>query len=168
MGRETFVSTFGALYEHSPWVAEEAFVRGITVDHDHPDRLAQHLAAVMLDADRERQLALICAHPELAPKPQTAATMADHSRSEQRRAGLGNLDDGERAVFAELNRTYRERFGFPFIIAVAGLRADQIRAEFERRLTHVPDEEFQTALAQINRIAAIRLQQWWANTTGKD
>ena len=84
--------------------------------------------------------------------------MADASKAEQRGAGLGQCTEEEFAAFQRLNRAYRERHGFPFIIAVAGLDRQQILEALEARVANDTAAEFRTALDQVHRIALIRLR----------
>ena len=62
-------------------------------------------------------------------------------------------------IFTELNDAYKAKFGFPFIKAVKGSNRHQILAAFEERIHNSPEQEFSTALAEINKIALFRLQQ---------
>ena len=57
-----------------------------------------------------------------------------------------------------MNDAYKARFGFPFIMAVKGRSRAEILAAFETRVHNNPDEEFATALAQVERIAWLRLK----------
>ena len=85
--------------------------------------------------------------------------MTQDSQAEQSGAGLADLSDEERARFLELNAHYRERFGFPFILAVKGRTKEEILAAFEERLAHEPEQEFETALAEIKKITLLRLSE---------
>lgn len=158
MGRDAFVARFGHVFEHSPWVAEEAWDRGLGPDADTAEGLHARLCAVLRGADEARQLALVRAHPDLAGRLALAGQLTDDSSREQASAGLGRLTPGELARFTELNDAYTARFGFPFIIAVRGLGKDEILAAFERRLGNDPETERRTALEQIERIALLRLR----------
>jgi OHCU decarboxylase len=149
MSRGAFLARFGPVYEASSWVAEGVWP-------DPPDDLAglaAAMAAVVDAAPRERRLALIRAHPELASR----AKMADASVAEQAGAGLDQCSPAEFEAFQRLNAAYNARFGFPFIIAVKGLGRADILAAFEARLANDPQVEFDTAIAQIHRIAGFRL-----------
>ncbi|NIR31908.1 MAG: 2-oxo-4-hydroxy-4-carboxy-5-ureidoimidazoline decarboxylase [Gammaproteobacteria bacterium] len=156
MGRESFARTFGEVFEHSPWVAEAAWSAG-------PFRDLDALHAAMVDAvrraGRERQLALIHAHPELAGKPAEGAALAEDSRREQAGAGLDRLSAEEYRRFQAVNRAYRDKFGFPFILAVKGLGKERILEAFAERLANPPDAEFERALAEIAKIARFRLAE---------
>jgi 2-oxo-4-hydroxy-4-carboxy-5-ureidoimidazoline decarboxylase len=150
-----FVSVFGDVAEHSPWVAEVA-------ERSRPfaDRraLSEAFLDAILDADEPRKLALLRAHPDLAGRAAIAGDLAAESKREQAGAGLDRLSPEEFARFTELNGTYREKFGFPFILAVKGATKQQILESFAERLERDPEEEFAAALLQVARIVAFRLE----------
>lgn len=149
MTRPEFLSRFGPVYEGSPWVAE-----GVWPDPpDDLEGLAAAMAAVVDAAPRDMKLALIRAHPELAGRTK----MADASVKEQADVGLDQCSPDEFAAFQRLNGAYNARFGFPFIYAVKGATRAEILAAFEARLENDPVAEFDTAIAQIHRIARFRL-----------
>ena len=150
-----FLDAFGDVAEHSPWVAESAGWRRPFADRD---AFVAAFAAVMTDAPRERQLALIRAHPDLAGRAAMAGEVAEDSRREQQGAGLDRLTAEEFARFTELNGRYRARFGFPFILAVKGATKSMILEAFQSRVDNDPETEFQTALAQIARIFRFRIE----------
>lgn len=156
-----FVRRYGGIYENSPWVAEKAapLIDG-SADIDV-------IARVMLDcvdnASRERQLALIRAHPDLAGKAAVADELTDDSKSEQASAGLDQCTADEYERFQALNSAYRRKFGFPFVMAVRNCSRAQILAAFESRLENDYDEEFENALFEIHKIARLRLVALGAN-----
>ena len=152
--REDFVARLGSVYEHSPWVAERAFAARpfASIDALH----AAMNAAMMAAAPAER-MSLIRAHPELAGRI-AAAGLTEHSRREQSGAGLDRITSEERTRMQQLNDRYRERFGFPFIVAVKGLGWSAIIERMEARLANSPEEEVATALEQVGRIARFRLE----------
>ena len=119
--------------------------------------LQASLAETLATAGRQRQLALIEAHPELAGKAAIRGELTADSAREQAGAGLDVCTPEEFAAIRRLNDAYREKFGWPFIIAVKGLGRQEIIAAMARRLERSPDEEFAEALAQIVRIAGFRL-----------
>jgi len=112
------------------------------------------LCQVVLGADQTRKLALIRAHPELAVPPDI---LTSESKSEQKSASLDRLSSSERAEFAEINRLYRERFGFPFVICVRQHNRKSILDNFRRRLNHSADAELSCAIDEICKIAYFRL-----------
>lgn len=157
-GREDFVARYGAVYEHSPWVAEAAFDAGLTDRERTADGLARRFAAIVAAAGRQRQLALIRAHPDLAGRLAVDEELTSASRAEQAGAGLDRCTPAEFARFQALNDAYKAKFGFPFILAVAGRSRADILAVFETRLENDPETEFSTALSEIDTIARLRLQ----------
>ncbi len=154
ISRGEFVARVGAIYEHSPWVAERAFmVRPFrNIEHLH-----EAMQVAMLSALPEEKLALIRAHPELLGKLE-AAELTAASRREQASAGLERCTPEEKARMRSLNAAYREKFGFPFIVAVKGMDWAGIIERMQQRLARTPDEEVATALAEIGRIARFRLE----------
>ena len=157
MDRDSFVSTFADIYEHSPWVAEQTYDQGPVSEFNDIDKLQQRMASVLLSASQTAQLALINAHPDLAGKAAIAGELTEASTSEQAGAGINECTAAEFQRFTELNDAYKARFNFPFIMAVKGSNRHQILAAFESRIHNSPEDEFARALDEINRIALFRL-----------
>ncbi len=155
-GESEFVARLGNIFEHSPWIAAR-------VSQRRPFASLGELHQAMLDvidaASPDEQLALICAHPELAGKEAKAGSLTIESSSEQQGAGLDRCTPAEKARMDELNRAYRARFGFPFVIAVKGLSRHDILAAMESRLHGDRANEFRECLRQIGRIGGFRLTQ---------
>src|SRR5688572_11885334 len=149
--RDDFVAAIGWIFESSPWVAERAWRRRpfASVDDLHAAMVAE-----MSTAERDEQLALLRAHPDLG----TRGRMTAASTSEQAGAGLAALEPGEFERLQSLNATYRTKFGFPFLFAVKGSTTSDIVAALSGRLASTPDDEFAEALRQVARIAWFRLQ----------
>jgi OHCU decarboxylase len=158
MSRTLFVERFGGVYEHSPWVAEAAYDSGLGPEADTAAGLAAAMSRAMAGGADKAKRALIDAHPDLAGKLALSKKLTAESTGEQASAGLDQLTSDELARFTGLNDSYRARFGFPFILAVKGKSKADILAAFERRLKHEPGAESETALAEINQIAALRLK----------
>ena len=152
MDLDTFVTTFGHVYESTPELAHAAWGAAPFADRS---ALVTAFAAVVADLDDAHVLALLRAHPQLA----TAGPMTDDSRDEQRSAGLRDLDADTAERIRAGNAAYAERFGFPFIIAVRGLGPADIAAALEDRLAHDAAEEQATARDQVTRIAELRIAQ---------
>lgn len=157
MTRQEFVDRFGGVFEHSPFVAERAFDAGLIRWPLMARDVHTVMAAQFHAASPEEQLGVLCAHPDLAGKLAIAGELTEDSRREQAGAGLDRLSPQEHARFTALNADYVQKFGFPFIIAVKGLTKGDILAAFERRIANSRDEEFETAKAQVERIALLRL-----------
>jgi 2-oxo-4-hydroxy-4-carboxy-5-ureidoimidazoline decarboxylase len=149
-----FAGRLANVYEHAPWVA--AAVAAARPFATLGALFAALKAAVRGLSEAER-LALIRGHPELAPPEREAGALTAESKSEQVSAGLDRLDAGEIAEFLRLNAAYRAKFGFPFIICVRRHTKESVLANFARRLGQAPEIEVATALDEIDRIAALRL-----------
>jgi len=146
-------------YEHSPWIVEAALAKRPFATLA---ALKWALVEVVRDAGRERQLALIRAHPELAGKAMVAKTLTTESTHEQGKAGLTDCTPAEFARIRQLNADYNAKFGFPFILAVRGPRGTgldkhEIITTFARRLGNHPEFELAECLRNIHRIAEMRL-----------
>ncbi|MFG1349979.1 allantoinase PuuE [Xanthobacter autotrophicus] len=159
MPRGLFVERFGGVFEHSPWIAEGAFDKGLTPLEDTAAGLHSALAAVLRAAPIEKQMGVIHAHPDLAGKLAEARLLTAESTAEQASAGLDRLTAEEKARFTALNDAYVAKFGFVFIMAIRGRTKGEILDAFERRLAHDRDQEINEALTQIERIARLRLDQ---------
>lgn len=148
-----FVDALGDVFEHAPWVAEQAAAR-----RPYPTVTALHagMLEVVRSADPERQLGFIRAHPELGSKVRRLELTAD-SQTEQGGLGLDRLSDAEFEHFSTLNAAYREKFGIPFIICVRRHTRDSILRQFERRLENDEATERKAALDEIGLITRLRL-----------
>ncbi|HBP57997.1 MAG TPA: 2-oxo-4-hydroxy-4-carboxy-5-ureidoimidazoline decarboxylase [Alphaproteobacteria bacterium] len=152
-----FMARFGGIYEHSPWVASSLFTQGCDVQDDQLTHFAARMAGIVDAAGHDAQLTLLRAHPELAGKLAIAGNLTAESSAEQAGAGLDACSADEFARFQMLNTRYGAAFGHPFIIAVRGLTRSDILAAFEQRATNDPETEFATALAEVHKIARLRL-----------
>lgn len=155
LDRARFLEMFGTIFEHSPWVAERAFDEGPFGDLDS---VHQAMVRAVQKASRSRQIALLRAHPELAGRAARAGTMTDSSKSEQAGAGLNAMSGREVAEIARLNAEYRDRHGFPFIIAVRNHTKAEIFEQIERRLGHDTETEIGKALEQVFAITRLRMR----------
>lgn len=151
MSQGEFVAALGAIFEHTPMIAQAAWHQRPFADRDS---LYQSMVNVVQALSREEQLALIRAHPDLGSK----AKMATASVQEQAGVGLDRLTAEEYHQFQALNRAYQEKFGFPFIMAVRNQTKVSILAAFRQRLEHSIEQEMPQALNEIVQIANFRLQ----------
>jgi len=158
LNQQQFVDKFGGVYEHSPWVAHQAY-RLLNSSTTTAEDLSEIMAETMLSADKTSPLELICAHPDLAGKAAIAGDLTDESTNEQKGAGLDQCSKEEFAEFNSLNNAYTEKFNFPFIIAVKGHNRSSILGAFAARLQNSTQEEFAEALKQINLIAKFRIEE---------
>ena len=149
---------YGRVYEHSSWIAETAWSKGVKAEHDTVGGLHRTLAEIVEAAPRERQLALLCAHPDLAGRLAMRGELTAESTGEQASAGLDKCSPEEFRRFTALNEGYKAKFAFPFIMAVKGRSRGEILEAFERRIQHSEDVEFRTALSEVHKIALLRLR----------
>ncbi len=149
-----FVDRLGGIFEHSPWVPEA--VAGQR-PYDSRAELHEVMCAAVKAAPEARRFELLRAHPELAGGLARQGKLTAASTREQADAGLDTCSAGELDEIAALNRAYREKFEFPFIIAVTGLDKFQIIAAMRRRLDNDRQTEFDTALGEVEKIARIRI-----------
>ncbi|WP_182021680.1 2-oxo-4-hydroxy-4-carboxy-5-ureidoimidazoline decarboxylase [Haloquadratum walsbyi] len=153
--KNEFVELLSDVYEESAWVAEQ-------VHSKRPFSSVQALNDAMRDtvdsASRDTQLELLRAHPDLGEQTE----MTDASETEQASAGLTDLSPAQYDTFQQLNNQYREKFGFPFIMAVKNKSPEVIQTAMEDRVEHERDQEFETALSQVHEIAKLRLQEIFA------
>ena len=147
-----FVEAIGWVFEHSPWVAERAW---LAKPFANLEALLTAMKAAVQAARHEEQLALLRAHPDLGTRARVSAA----STEEQTAAGLGQLTPEEFERLQELNSAYRNRFDFPFLFAVKGSTKYDVLDALERRLSAAPEEEFEEALRHVYRIAEFRLRE---------
>lgn len=150
--KEQFVDAVGGVYEESPWVAERTWSKQ---PFSSIEDLQQSMADTVQNASQEEQLALLRAHPDLGER----TDMTEESQEEQASAGLDELQPEQYETFQRLNETYRDKFGFPFIMAVRDESVDAIQTAMEKRIDHSRSKEFQTALDEVHVIAELRLEE---------
>ena len=153
MDLAAWLARYGSVFEHSPWVAEGAWRARPYAD---VDELHRAMMRTVQSAPREKQLALVRAHPELAG----GEALTVDSTSEQGRLGFNRLSRAELDRMNGLNRRYREKFGFPCIVALRlHANRDSVMGEMERRLGNNADTELANALEQIGHITRGRLEK---------
>jgi 2-oxo-4-hydroxy-4-carboxy-5-ureidoimidazoline decarboxylase len=154
MDQAAFTAKFGGIFESSPWVAEQAWEK-------RPFASVNDMHAAMVGiakfATAPRQLALLQSHPDLAGKEAQAGAMTASSVTEQASAGLNALSKEEMADISALNVAYKQKFGFPFIIAVRMHTKEGIFFEFRRRLNNDTVTEFANDLQNVYIITRLRL-----------
>ncbi len=153
--RRNFIARYGGIYEHSPWVADCAYEKRAAAT---AGTLAELMASCVDEASEADRLALIRAHPDLAGRAAVRGELTRESSGEQSSAGIDQCTPEEFERFQRLNSRYREKFGFPFVMAVRGSRREAILAAFETRLENDAATEFGRAIAEIHKIARLRLE----------
>ncbi len=150
MSQSDFVEQLGAVFEETPTIAQHVWEQRPFEDVDD---LHQKMTAIVKAMSQPDQLRLIRAHPDLGSK----AKMATASVQEQSGAGLDQLSSQDYARFRSLNQAYKDKFGFPFIIAVRNHSKSSILNAFEQRLKNSLSVEITQALIEISTIAHFRL-----------
>ena len=157
LSEDDFMAKFSGIYEHSPWVAATLFGAGLSPQDSRLSIFAGRMADIVDAAGHDAQMGLLRAHPELAGKLAIAGGLTSESTAEQAGAGLDACSPSEFASFQEFNARYGASFGHPFIIAVRGLTRGDILAAFQARLVNDAATEFAAALAEVHKIARLRL-----------
>ena len=157
MNREDFIDLYGGIFEHSAWIADNAYDYELSYAHDTATGLHNALCRAFRSAPKELRLKVLMAHPDLAGKLAQAKRLTSESTSEQASAGMDSLTDNERKIFTQLNLTYVKKHGFPFIIAVRDHNKASILSAFKTRINNDGDTEFLEACKQVERIAEFRL-----------
>lgn len=152
LDRVRFVAALGGVFEHSPWVATEAWAERPFMSIDH---LHRAMIGVVRATSREVRIDFLRMHPELAGKEAQAGTMTGHSTTEQ--AGLNALSREQLQTLRALNAGYAAKHGFPFIIAVLANTRTQIFEALRTRTECDTDTEIEAALDQIAIITRLRL-----------
>lgn len=154
LSHDEFVRIVGPVFEHSPWVAEETWLkRPFASVEELPRALNQTVTA----AGEEKQLTLIRAHPDLVGRLALTGGLTTESKGEQATAGLDKLTPEEIELFQKNNDAYKERFGFPFVICARLNKKEAILNGFKTRLLNSREQEIVAALAEIGKIARLRL-----------
>lgn len=155
LSQSEFVRVVGPVFEHSPWIAEAAWLERPFAD---VETLHRDLCKIVRNAGVERQLALIRAHPDLVGRLALAGQLTRESTNEQASAGLNQLTPEEVALFQQNNVAYQNKFGFPFIVCARLNKKEAILNGFAVRLKNSREQEIQTALGEIFKIAELRLR----------
>jgi len=155
LSRSEFVEIFANIFEKTKWIAEKLYNQK---PFDDFKDLCSKMLGIFETAGKETQLKILEAHPDLADKV-TVNLLTSNSRSEQSNAGLDQCSEEEFNEFKNLNKSYRQKYGFPFVIAVKGKNKIEILSEFRKRILNSVDEEFNEAIIQIGKIANLRLNE---------
>jgi 2-oxo-4-hydroxy-4-carboxy-5-ureidoimidazoline decarboxylase len=154
LDREHFVQVVAPVFERSPWIAALAWAKRPFASA----RALHHaLCNTVLASDEPSKLALIRAHPDLAGKAARAGRLTAASAREQVSSGLDQLSAEEAAAFDQYNAAYHAKFGFPFVICARQNKKQAMLAGLEQRLKNSREQEIEAALAEIFKIAELRL-----------
>lgn len=157
LDEDAFVQRYGGVYEHSPWIAQASWAEGRQAAT--AAELSAVMSAVVNQAEKSKRLALIRAHPDLAGRLAIAGELTAASTDEQASAGLDQCSPEEFATLQRLNQDYKNKFTFPFVMAVKNSNRHKIMAACKKRLENSYDTEFDQAITEIHKIARLRLEQ---------
>lgn len=148
---EGFAAALDGIFERAPWVAA-----GAAAARPFADTASLHasLMQVLRNAGDGACRAFLNAHEPLVAGPLPASLTAS-SRMEQGDLPLGALIGAE--DLAALNARYRQRFGFPFVIALRRHTAANVLRTLHQRLAAEPDGELPAALAEVGHVTRYRL-----------
>ena len=152
LSKSDFISVFGNVFEKTTWIAEKAFD---FKPFENFDKLTERFLNIFENEKKENHLKILNSHPELVVEK----IMTIDSKKEQNNAELNQCTEEELKEFVKLNKDYKKKFDFPFIIAVAGRNKSEILDNFRKRIKNDKNTEFNEAVIQVKKIASLRLKQ---------
>ena len=152
LSKPEFISIFGNVFEKTEWIAERCYD---SKPYSNIDELFLKMMEVFENAEKEKHLEILNAHPNLAVEKK----LTEDSKNEQKNASLNQCTDEEFVEFKKLNEEYKKKFGFPFIVAVKGKNKEEILNSFRQRITNNINLEFEEAKKQVKKIASFRLSE---------
>ena len=155
LSQSEFIKIFGNIFEKARWIAKKLYDQ--KPFNDFQD-LSLKMLGIFEATTKKNQLKILNAHPDLADKVKIAS-LTLNSQKEQINAGLNQCSEDEFNEFKNLNKSYRQKYGFPFVIAVKGKNKIEILSEFRKRILNSVDEEFNEAIIQVGKIANLRLNE---------
>ena len=147
-----FISIFGNIFEKTEWIAEKCYD---LKPYNNLDELVLKMMEIFENAKKEKHIEILNSHPNLAVEKK----LTDDSKNEQKGANLNQCTEEEFIEFEKLNKEYKKKFGFPFIIAVKGKNKEEILNNFRQRITNDINLEFEEAKKQVKKIANFRLDE---------
>ena len=150
LSKAEFISIFGNIFEKTEWIAERCYE---SKPYNNLDELVSKMMKIFENIEKERHLEILNSHPDLAVEKK----LTEDSKNEQKNASLNQCTDEEFVEFKKLNKEYKKKFGFPFIVAVKGKNKEEILNSFRQRITNNINLEFEEAKKQVKKIASFRL-----------
>ena len=152
LNKSDFISIFGNVFEKTEWIAEKCYD---SKPYNNVQELVNKMMEVFENSIKEKHLEILNSHPDLAVKKK----LTKESENEQANANLNQCTNEEFEEFNKLNKKYKKKFGFPFIIAVKGKNKNEILNIFRQRITNNINLEFEEAKKQVKKIATFRLSE---------
>ena len=152
LSKSDFISVFGNVFEKTKWISERAYD---SKPYNNFEELFAKMIEIFENSNNKNHLKILRAHPDLTVKEK----LTKDSQNEQANASLNECSDKEFKEFKKLNKKYKKKFGFPFIIAVKGKNKNEILNKFKKRVLNNIDIEFKEAKKQVKKIATFRLNE---------
>ena len=150
-----FTEVFGNIFENASWIAARLYKQK---PFNNFNNLCEKMISIFENSDNESKLKVLNSHPDLANKTKIGSLTPD-SNKEQSNAGLDQCSEKEFNDFKNLNLEYKNKFGFPFIIAVKGKSKSEILESFKKRIMLDKENEFFEAIEQVKKISLLRLEE---------
>ena len=150
-----FTEVFGNIFENASWIAEKLYEQKPFNDFQH---LQETILGIFSETNGENKLKILNSHPDLADKTKINS-LTTNSKQEQSSAGLDKCNEEEFNEFNNLNREYKNKFGFPFILAIKKKNKIEILENFKKRILSDKEKEFEEAIKQVKKIASLRLEE---------
>ena len=150
-----FTEVFGNIFENANWIAKKLYEQK---PYKNFQDLSKKMINIFESADYQDKLKILNSHPDLADKTKIG-TLTKDSNKEQNSAGLDQCTEKEFNQFKNLNLEYKNKFGFPFIIAVKGKSKSEILESFKKRIMLDKENEFFEAIEQVKKISLLRLEE---------
>ena len=147
-----FISIFGNVFEKTEWIAEKAYN---SKPYNNFEELFSKMMKIFENSKQQEHLKILNAHPYLVVEKK----LTKDSANEQNNANLDQCSDKEFEEFQKLNKEYKKKFGFPFIVAVKGKNKYEILENFKKRIKNEKNIEFEEAKNQVKKIASFRLEE---------
>ena len=96
-------------------------------------------------------------HPDLAGRLAQVGQLTSESTQEQASAGLTTMTEDERQRMNNLNRRYKDKFGFPFVICARENKKDAILRGLQERLENSAQTEAVTGANEVKKICRLRI-----------
>ena len=152
LSKTEFISIFGNIFEKTEWIAEKCYE---LKPYNNLDNLFSKMIEIFESAKKDKHLEILNSHPDLAIEKK----LTEDSKNEQKEASLNQCSEDEIREFEKLNKEYKKKFAFPFIIAVKGKNKEEILNNFRQRITNDINLEFEEAKKQVKKIASFRLSE---------
>ena len=96
--------------------------------------------------------------PDLAGKMSDSGKLGIESSLEHSAANLDKLTLEEKLKINQLNRKYKKKFGFPFIICARLNKKDAIIDGLNTRLNNDHEQELQNGIKEVLKICELRIR----------